>query len=418
MFYKLKKIWKLVLNDFLSSTAIQAFDIYTVWYIAHTTQNQHLIALFGSLGILNIIISPVGGILADNYPRNQIIKRVSYLRSLLFIGLFIIVFLVHQIELSVLIVSGVLSILSAFYTPACETLVPDVSNGEQELFKNNTYVNLASQLSSIAGAGVGSVLIMSCIPSTAYFSITVLLILSSLFVIKFLDKTNSNNTSRIVFHQVFNKDSYHQTLQNWMTILKMPFIKVIFPYACFVNLGFWMTYYLMPVYLNHVFKRFTFAYPLQELTIAISALICGTILSRFSDFFIKRAKFYVLFLIAQSSGIVLMPILFSLFQSEIIKLFILILVWSVYGVFNFLTGLIFVTKVQQLINSDTLGTTFGIIYSVFGALDPISAGLSGLIKHVNSISLLAVASVMLIVSFVMLFDKRVNNALGIQTNAN
>lgn len=414
MFYKLKKIWKLVLNDFLSSTAVQAFDIYTVWYIAHTTQNQHLIALFGSLGILNIIISPVGGILADNYPRNRIIKRVSYLRSLLFVGLFITVFLVHQIELSVLVVSGVLSILSAFYTPACETLVPTISNGEQELFKNNTYVNLASQLSSIAGAGVGSVLIMFYIPSTAYFSITVLLILSSLFVIKFLGKTNSNGTSQTVFHQIFNKESYHQTLQNWIAILKMPFIKIIFLYACFINLGFWMTYYLMPVYLNHVFKRFTFAYPLQELTIAISALICGTVLSRFSDFFIKRAKFYVLFLIAQSLGIVLMPILFSFFQSEIIKLFILILVWSVYGVFNFLTGLIFVTKVQQLINSDMLGTTFGIIYSVFGALDPISAGLSGLIKHVNSISLLAVTSIMLFVSLAMLFDKRVNNALDMK----
>lgn len=386
----MKKIWKLVFNDFLSSTAIQAFDIYTVWYIAHITQNQRLIAIFGSVGILNIILSPLGGILADNYPRDQIIKKISYLRTLLFIGLFIVVLVMHQVKISVLLLSGMLSILNAFYTPACETLVPDVSDNEQELFTNNTYVNLASQLSAIAGSGIGSILIMFFNPSTAYFFITVLLILSSLFVIKFFSKRNPNLNSQVCLRHIFNKEKYHQTFQNWKKIFKMPLIKVLFPYACFINLGFWVAYYLMPVYLNREFKHLTFAYSIQELTIAIAALLCGTILSKFSDFLVKNAKFYVVFLIIQSTGIVIMPILFSLLKDEISKMVILILIWSIYGVFNFLSGLIFVTKTQQLISNDTLGTAFGIIYSIFGALGPISAGLSGLIKHVTSTAIFSV----------------------------
>ena len=410
----MNKIWKLVLNDFLSTTAIQAFDIYTIWYIAHITGNQHLIALFGSVGIFDILLSPIGGIFSDNYSKEQIIKVISYIRSVLFVGLFIIVLATKNVDFNVILISGLLSILSAFYTPATESIIPELSIDENELFVNNTYLNLAGQLAAVAGAGIGSLLILIFKPSIVYLIIAFLVLLSSLFVVKFFEKSVQGKINSFSIRDLLKKESRQKISFNLKSIWKFPVIKVLFPYACVVNLSYWMFYYLMPIYLGQEFKKIKFAYSIQELTIAIAALICGILLSKFSDYFIKKAKLYTSYLIAQSVGIVMMPLIFIFLENEFEKLIILISAWLIYGIFNFLSSLILITKIQQLVDRAKLGTTLGIVFSAFGALNPIAAGLSGLIHHINSITVFAVGSIMLFVSVIMLFDKRINQVLSIE----
>lgn len=409
----MNKIWKLVLNDFLSTTAIQAFDIYTIWYIAHITGNQHLIALFGSVGIFDILLSPIGGIFSDNYSKEQIIKVISYIRSGLFVCLFIIVLATKNVDFNVILISGLLSILSAFYTPATESIIPELSIDENELFVNNTYLNLAGQLAAVVGAGIGSLLILIFKPSIVYLIIAFLVLLSSLFVVKFFEKGIQGKINSFSIRDLLKKESRQKISFNLKSIRKFPVIKVLFPYACVINLSYWMFYYLMPIYLGQEFKKIKFAYSIQELTIAIAALICGILLSKFSDYFIKKAKLYTSYLIAQSVGIVMMPLIFIFLENEFEKLIILISAWLIYGIFNFLSSLILITKIQQLVDRAKLGTTLGIVFSVFGALNPIAAGLSGLIHHINSITVFAVGSIMLFVSIIMLFDKRINQVLSI-----
>lgn len=408
----MRTIWKLVFNDFLSSTAIQAFDVYTVWYIAHVTQNQHLIAIFGGVGIFNILLSPIGGFFADNCSKGQIIKIISYLRSILFIGLFFMVIISKNVNYNVILTSGLLSVLNAFYTPATESIIPELSFNENELFTNNTYLNLAGQLASIVGAGIGGVLILIFSPSIVYLGIAFLIILSSLFTIKIMGKHPKNQTYNFQIKKILKKESCQQIWINLTSIWKFPIIKIIFPYACLINLSFWIYYYLMPIYLGYEFKKIKFAYSLQELTIAVAALLCGLLLSKFTDYFIKKTKFYVYYLILQSIGIVIMPLIFMELKSELEKLIVLIAVWFMYGVFNFISSLIFVTKIQQSIDSATLGTTLGIIFSIFGALGPISAAISGLIIHINSITVFLIGCIMLLVSVLMAFDKRITRILS------
>lgn len=410
----MKKIWKLVFNDFLSTTAVQAFDIYTIWYIAHITKNQHLIAIFGSVGIFNILLSPIGGFFSDNYSKEQIIKIISYLRSILFIGLFMVITVSKDISHNVIIISGLLSILNAFYTPATESIIPEFSDGENELYTNNTYLNMAGQLASIAGAGIGSLLILVLTPSIVYLIIAFLIILSSLFVIKFFNKDSKSQLHYLKINKFLKKESRQQVWINLKAIWKFPIIKTIFPYACVINLSYWLYYYLMPIYLGQEFKKIKFAYSLQELTIAIAAFTCGIFLNKFTTYFIKKAKFYVYYLIAQSIGIVVMPLIFSVLKNELTKLIVLIGAWFLYGIFNFISSLIFVTKIQQLVDASTLGTTFGIIFSIFGALSPIAAGISGLISHINSINVFFIGSIMLLVSMIMIFDKRIIQILAVE----
>lgn len=412
----MNKIWKLVFNDFLSATAIQAFDIYTVWYISHVTCDQRLIALFGGVGIFNILLSPIGGLFADNYSKEQIIKLISYFRSALFIGLFIIVIVTKNIDYNVILMSGMLSILNAFYTPATESIIPELSIGEDELFTNNTYLNLAGQLSAIAGAGIGSILILVFAPSLVYLIIAFLIILSSLFVIKFFKGEVQKKPNCSLIRNLLKKENKKKIISNLRIIWEFPVIRTLFPYACVVNLSYWMYYYLMPIYLGHEFKTIKSAYSIQELTIAIAALISGVLLSRFTDYFIKKSKFYTCYLIAQSIGIVIMPLIFILLKNEFEKLIVLITAWFIYGIFNFLSSLILITKIQQLVDKATLGTTLGIVFSAFGALGPIAAGLTGLIHHIDSITVFLIGSIMLIVSIIMLFDKRISRVLSIKTN--
>ncbi|UQS83669.1 MFS transporter [Bombilactobacillus thymidiniphilus] len=199
------------------------------------------------------------------------------------------------------------------------------------------------------------------------------------------------------------KASWH----NIQKVFKFPIVKILFPYACLLNLSFWLFYYLMPMYLNKQFKHYTFAYSLQELMIAIAAFICGLIMTKFSDYFLQHAYWYTIYLVLQAVGIVFMSLLFMIITNEFIKLMILIIAWLFYGIFNFLSSLIFITKVQQQVDNRHLGITFGIIFSIFSALGPISAALSGFIKQPNSQTVFGIGSLMLIVALVMLFDKRV-----------
>lgn len=403
----MRKIWKLVLNDFISSSTIQAFNIYTIWYIAQITKDQKVVALFGSMGIINILLSPIGGVFADSHPKDQIIKTVSFIRSILFCLFFIIVLFLKDFRYAIILLAFMLSIISSFYTPAIESIVPNISADEKELFTNNTYINTANQLSSIIGAGIGGILVIIINPSLAYLLITVLMSISALFIMSFttyMTKGSSKTNSHI---PILSRKSVKKIIHNTKAVCSFPIIKVLLPYACLINLSFWLYYYLMPIYLSNQFTKYKFAYSLQEFIIAFSAFICGLILSKFSDYFLKKSYLYVFYLFMQSIGIVLMPLLFMLFTNELVKLVILIIAWFLYGIFNFLSGLIFITKIQQLVDNSRLGITFGIIFSIFGALGPISAGLSGFISQITSGIVFSIGSIMLLITIIMFFDKRI-----------
>lgn len=406
----MKKISKLTLNDFLSTSAIQAFDVFTIWYIAQVTKDQQLIALFGSVGIINIVLSPIGGIFSDTYSKTKIIQITSYLKSFLF-GILVVylLFIKQDINFNIIVVSAILSILNAFYTPAIESIIPQISSTENDLFKNNTYISMAGQLASIAGAGIGSLLIMIFYPIFSYLIVLAITVISAIFVISFKPLKHDNVYSKQSLIKLFKSE---HILQNLKDVWKIDIVKILFPYACIINLSYWLYYYLMPIYLSEEFPKFKFAYSLQEFVIAFAAFACGLYLTKFSDYIVKHSKIYVFYLFAQSIGIVVMPLLFIIINNEISKLVILIVAWLLYGVFNFLSSLIFVTKIQQLVDSTKLGTTFGIIFSVFGALSPISAGLSALIKAPNSVIVFLIGSIMLVTVLVMSFDKRIYKILN------
>lgn len=407
----MRKIYKLTLNDFISTVAIQAFDVYTIWYIAQVTQDQHLIALFGSVGIFNIILSPIGGAYSDSYSKARIIQITSYLKTCLF-GLLLVYLLINnqKVNYSIIVVSAILSIVNAFYTPAIESIVPEISTDENDLFKNNTFISMAGQIASLAGAGIGSLLIIIFYPTLSYLAVFGITLISSIFVIK-LGATKTESHQK----QTVKLLAFKHIFKGFKVIWSIDIIKILFPYACLMNLSYWLYYYLMPIYLSKEFPTFKFAYSLQEFTIALAAFICGVYLTKFSDYIVKYSKLYVPFLLAQSIGIVLMPLLFMITNNEVVKLVILLGAWLLYGVFNFLSSLIFVTKIQQLVDGSKLGTTFGIIFSIFGALSPISAGLSGLIKEINSIAVFLVGSIMILTVGVMLFDKRIKGLFVAKT---
>lgn len=407
----MKKIWKLVLNDLISSATIQSFNVYTIWYIASNIKDQRIVALFGSVQIVNILLSPLGGVIADEYRRDRIIKITSFIRSISFVIFLILILILRDFRYLIIGMSLLLSCISSFYTPAIESVVPNISLNDEELFKNNTYINMANQLSSIIGAGIGSFLIFIVKPSIVYLIITVLIIVSTSFVMHFTLTIPQEFSHRNDFKKIFSLDGIKRIVLNIKMVLNTKIIRVLFPYACLINLSFWVFYYLMPVYLNIELSKYSFAYSLQEFVIALSAFICGTFMSRYSQFFIKRSSLYSTYLFLQSFGICLMPLLFHFIKIDLIKLIVLIFAWALYGVFNFLSGLIFITKIQQEIDKDKLGVTIGIIFSVFGALGPISAALSGLITKPNSIIMLFISMSMLLVTVVMMFDKRISKVL-------
>lgn len=400
----MKIIYKLSLNDLLNSSAIQAFTIYTLWYLSTTLSNQSTIAVFGSMSLIGIVLSPFGGILSDHGSRLRIITNTSILRFISFAIFFLSFFILKKTEALLVLICGILSAISSFYTPALESVVPEISTSDSELLKNNSYINMINQTSSIFGAAIAGVLVFWESPFISYLIILLLLFFSVLFLLK-INLTKDFQSS----HQSMNINKLILNLpQQFRIAFSTKIIRVLFPYACCLNISFWLFYYYMPLYLRQIFKTIPSAFSIQEFVVSFFSVISGLLVTRYSKYILKHSNLYVPLLLLQSIGISLMPLFFLGHHSPSFKILILIIAWGMYGTFNFASSLLFITKIQQQVPTKQLGTVFGIVFAFFGAASPIAASLSGLLKiTITSLNLFLIGLPTILIPIIMFFDKRI-----------
>ncbi|KRM90514.1 MFS transporter [Fructilactobacillus florum] len=400
----MKTIWKLAINDFVAATASMAFSVYTIWYLGAVLHDQKMVAVFGSLSIINILLTPLGGRFADQVAKITIIKYASMLRCLLFALFFISYYVTHQLVLLLIALNLLLSILGSFYGPAIESIAPDYATDESELIYNNSLISIATQVATIAGAALGGVLIMLFDVVDAYAVVLGLLMGSALLVL-FIKKPVEAATAPVVGA---SKRSLWEDLK---ITLQIPIIKRILPYAAIVNLSFWLYWYLMPLYLSQQLPQYPIAYSVQDLIIGVSALLGGLYLSKHANKLMKMAKNYPKLLLLQALGLGLLPVSFQLMSNQTMRFGFLIIAWLGYGIFSFFANMIFVTAIQQQVPGKMLGLVMGIVFAIFGSLAPIASVISGFFARPSNGLILLIALPMIIIPIIMNFDHRIGKSL-------
>ncbi|WP_395319701.1 MFS transporter [Fructilactobacillus frigidiflavus] len=402
----MKNIKKIALNDLLSSTAIQSFNIYTLWYVASHMYNQLMIAILGFLEIFNILLAPLGGVLADEYSKVKIMQLSSLLRMLILLFFVISLLLTNNLFFILMIVCSCLSIIGSFYTPAIEAIIPENSVNENSLIENNSLINTVAQFSTIAASILAGLFTLLASEKLVYTIILLMMILATISILRLRDYGKKKT-----FKPEFNKSKFAKVLTNFVSVFKIPVVKILLPYAILLNLSFWCFWFLTPLYLTTYFPEFKIAFSVQELIIGVSSVVCGLVVGKFTQLITKFKKFYPVMLLFQTFGIVLFTLVVFLNCNLIIKIGCFCLAWVAYGVFSFVAGIVFVTTLQNEIPSEKMGTTLGLVFSLFGILAPISSVITIFFPHPSKLGMVIVSLPMLLIPIVMCFDKRVKTLI-------
>ena len=130
--------WLLLAN----ASAFVGFTILNMgqaWLVLEETDSAFMVGLVNAMPALAVLIlSPVGGVLADRYNRRKIALRGRFLVSM---NTFAVAYLVSSgnIEVWHLIITGILmGIAFAFSNPATQTMVMDIVGREAMLLRNRS----------------------------------------------------------------------------------------------------------------------------------------------------------------------------------------------------------------------------------------------------------------------------------------
>lgn len=142
-------------------------------YVLQKTGSASIFAMILSISILpTILISPIGGCIADRVSRKHIMVVLDFLTSILILVFSLRAITQHVDILTIAIVMILLSIIQACYQPAVQSSVPLLVNDTQ-LMEANGMVVQVNALSNLLGPIFGGVLF-------AIVSFPTLLLLSAL----------------------------------------------------------------------------------------------------------------------------------------------------------------------------------------------------------------------------------------------
>jgi DHA3 family macrolide efflux protein-like MFS transporter len=141
---------------------LQAFSVAMVFWIKHATGSATLMGMMLMLSTLPaVLLSPLGGALADRYSRRRIMVFTDLLSGLAVLTLVGVYLMAPQstnlILIWLFVVSLITSVMSAFFMPAISAAVPDLVPSDK-VAAANSLGQLASQISVFVGQGLGGVL--------------------------------------------------------------------------------------------------------------------------------------------------------------------------------------------------------------------------------------------------------------------
>ena len=149
----------LIAGQTISLFANCILDFAFSMYILEQTGSATIFAGVLAISMLpTIILSPLGGVLADRANRRNIMVFLDFTSGLV---IMICALLINKgNDLTVICVSLVLlSILGAFESPTVQACVPQMQSGDNDnIVRGNAVVNQISALSVLIGPFVGSLL--------------------------------------------------------------------------------------------------------------------------------------------------------------------------------------------------------------------------------------------------------------------
>ncbi len=227
----------------LSTLGNYTFDFAIAWYILRNggTSLQSSIVLMSAL-LPQVILGPFAGVIVDRIPRKKILVSMDFIRAAIItlVGcLMYFKLLPFWLLCFLLFLAG---ICSSLYSPACNSLIPDIVEKE-EINKANSIDSLASNISRILGPLLGGALYtyfgMTIIVCVDGISFLLSALLELFIVVKYEEITQIETGASVIedlvegYRYIKGRPGLYLLLWFYVAInfLSVPIIQIYFPYT-------------------------------------------------------------------------------------------------------------------------------------------------------------------------------------------
>ena len=345
-------------------------------YVLDTT---HSATIFGGIlaisMIPSVLISPIGGILADRINRRHIMVGLDFITSALIVGFALLLKMSNPILL-IGIVMIILGCIQSFYQPSVQASIPSLV-GEKHLIAANGIVTQVSALANLFGPIIGGLLY-------ALIDMTWILVISALcfFVsavmecfikIPFVRKVDTQGILKIITGDT--KEAIY-FLKNEQPIL----FKILFVIAA---LNLFLSALLavgLPYILNVTLKVGSQYYGFAQAALAVGS-IAGALLSGIVSKKVKMKQSYI-FLVVTCLGLVPIAIGSCLTQMPMAAYIIIIIGEVICIMFSTLFNIFAITFVQTCTPNALMGKILAFVVAIATCAFPLGQAMYGMLFDV------------------------------------
>lgn len=265
-------------------------------YLLTVTKSPKLFGIVSAVSVIpQIILTPVGGIVADRVNKKKIMVILDFFTSLLIL---LCLVLLGKVNLSVLLVITLMILygIQGAYQPAVQASIPVIS-AKENLLKANAVVNQVNTLASILGPILGGVLYGIYGIKTVLFVSVLCFFLSAVMELFIRIPYNREKAKGGLFTIVAN--DFKESIL-FVTRENPILIKVIIILALLNLFQTSLLLVAMPVVVTQVFGMSEAVYGYGQGAVGIGGLIGGIVTGILSDK-LKFSKSYIFLIMATIS---------------------------------------------------------------------------------------------------------------------
>ena len=324
-------------------------DFALSMYVLEVTGSATIFASFLALAMLpTILLSPLGGILADRANRRNIMVILDFMAGV--IVLLAAVFINSENHLVIICLTLVIqSILGAFETPTVQACVPQMQTGDN-IILGNAVVNQISAVSAFAAPFIGSLLYTAFGLKPVMYAGVICFFITAVFEcfikLDYHPERTTENVLEIVKKDL--KDSTKFICKEKTAILKILLLVAVIGFfiqgIALVGLP-----YMVRTILGLNAKFYGATESMLGLTVILGSVISGLIVSKF-----KIRKFYLTLF---SVGICLLPVgaIFIISTGVYMKYTVLMLSFAIIQIVACVFSIFALSIIQQLTPNNMIG---------------------------------------------------------------
>ncbi len=357
----------------ISAIGVQFFAISMLFYVKHATDSAALVGLMQMVSTLPaVLMGPIGGTFADLNSRRKIIILCDFLDGLVVLLLAgFLLFTPADLTPTLLflfVTATIISIISAFFSPAISASIPDLVPKER-VATANSMTQLSTQLAVFIGQGLGGVL-FRVIGAPFLFLINGFSYLFAAFSEMFITIPQIIPEKKAHWKEQF-AEFKRDTLLGLQYVWKHTGLRYLVLVSAILNFFSVPIIVLLTFYVEDTLKATTDWYGFIVAASGVGVLIGYVVVGAVRMSGKVRSRLMVAFIIAESAGYGLL----ALVRDPLLALVLAFLDGILSGVVT-----INVTTLLQIATPGEIrGRVFGLLSTIAGGLTPIAMGLTGVV---------------------------------------